>query len=223
MREHARQLDRVRKLLALAQSPNVHEAAAAAAAAQTLIEEYRLHGLLDQDAEEEVVTDGRGEPLEVARRLRRWKTLLAGGLARINGCTAYTVTLGKERHVLIAGRDEDREAIRALFSWLVQKIEWLSATHGKGQDRSWHNAFRVGACEVVVQRLGEAQNQARATLSTTAMSVVTPALERRREAVDAFVADRLKLKRGRRLRVDAAGYERGREEGSRLSLDRESP
>ena len=51
-------LERVRKLLALATSPNLHEAAAAAAAAQALIERHRLGSLLEAQTDADAgITD----------------------------------------------------------------------------------------------------------------------------------------------------------------------
>ena len=139
-------------------------------------------------------------------------------MAQVNGCTAYTADEGRETHILLAGRDEDREAVRAIWPWLVQRIAWCSATHGEGQDRAWHDAFRVGAAEVIVQRLAEARTETRQALGTTALARVQPALAERHAAVERFVTETLRLRRGRRLRVDAAGYATGRAEGGRLPL-----
>jgi len=210
-------LERVQKLLRLSTSSNVHEAAAAAARAQALIEEHRLEGLLES-AEDEAVDDGRGAPLETSRRLRRWKTVLAAGLAHNNGCMAYTARVAKETRLLIIGRPRDRQAIATLWPWLVKRIEWCCATHGAGKGRSWQNAFKIGAAEVVVKRLAEANQTTRAALGTTALARVEPALKRREEAVQAFVQDNMRMKRGRRLRVDAEGYTQGRARGATMDL-----
>ena len=80
MADRDKLLDRVRKLLALTESPNVHEAALAAARAQALIDAHRLQGLLDAE-EDAPVVDGRSAPLESGRRLRKWKVVLASALA----------------------------------------------------------------------------------------------------------------------------------------------
>lgn len=217
-------LDRVRKLLALAGSPNVHEAALAAARAQALIEAHRLHGLLA--AEEEVAAEplGTGEeaPLEVTRRPRKWKRVLAARLAEVNGCVAYTVRDGREERLLLAGRAEDREAVAAIWDWLVQRIEWASATEGAGRDRAWHEAFRVGAAEVVAQRLAEVRQQAlqglAAQAGAQALAMVDARLAARQAAVDRFVAERLRLKPGRGMSLDARAWEAGRAAGARLPL-----
>jgi hypothetical protein len=223
-RDLASTLDRVRKLLALASSPNVFEAAAAAAQAQALIERHRLEALLAAEAAEaaveavDPVTDGREAPLEAARKLRRWKSALAAGLAAANGCVAYTAALGREQALLIAGRAEDRAAVIELWSWLVRRIEWLSATHGGGQPREWHEAFRIGAAEAVSERLREAVAGAQVAIGAASLARIEPTRAARAAAVEGFVRDRLKLKPGRGLRVDAEALAAGRAAGATLPL-----
>ncbi len=231
-------LDRVRKLLALAGSPNVHEAAAAAARAQSLIQTHRLQALLDAERladpqiDPDPITDGRDAPLEQGRRLRKWKIYLATRLAQVNGCIAYTAPVGREQQLLLAGRAADRAAVVELWQWLVHRIELCSATEASRlaaeepeagtPDRAWHEAFRVGAAEVVARRLEQVgeqvRDQARASLGTAALARVEPALAARQAAVDTFADQNLRLKRGRSLRVDADAYRRGRAAGARLAL-----
>lgn len=210
-------LDRVRKLLALAESPNVHEAAQAAARAQALIARHRLQGLLD--AEDSLdITDGGEEPLEVSRRMRRWKTVLATGLADLNGCVAYTAARGRHTHLLVAGRPADRAAVVAVWSWLIKRLEWLSATHGAGQSKKWHDAFRIGAAETVLARLSAVEAEARDAVGEAAMVVIGPALASRRAAVDRYAQERLGLKPGRRVMVDVAAFEAGQRAGRDVPL-----
>ncbi len=213
-------LDRVRKLLALAGSPNVHEAAAAAAAAQTLIERHRLQALLDAVADDAAnpVTDGRAAPLDTARKLRPWRVALAAGLARANGGVAYTAAVGDREVLLVAGRAPDRAAVAALFEALAKRIEWLSATHGAGRPRSWHEAFRVGAAETVVARLAAGSGEATAGFDDATQAQLAPARAAHDVAVEDFVSARLQLRPGRGLCVDARGFARGRVEGAGMVL-----
>ena len=210
-------LSRVRKLLALAESPNVHEAAAAAAAAQALIAKHRLAGLLAADVQDPI-TDGREAPLETSRRLRKWKVALAGGLARVNGCVAYTAEYPHETQLLLVGRAADRDAVAEIWKWLVQRLELLSATHGAGKSRAWHEAFRIGAAEVIVSRLAATHQDEQATLPVEALVRVERALADRSAAVDAYAAKSMRLKAGRALRVDAQGLARGRVAGATAPL-----
>lgn len=211
-------LDRVHKLLALATSPNVHEAAAAAARAQALIDAHRLHDLLAGDPDDDPITDGAEAPLEVARKLRKWRIALASELAALHGCVAYTASTDDGEAIRLAGRADDREAVRALWGWLVDRIQWLSATEGAGRPRWWHDAFRVGAVDTIVTRLRLAREHARADLDERALILLDPALTARAAAVERFAADQLRLKPGRGLRVDARAYDAGRRAADAVPL-----
>lgn len=224
-------LDRVRKLLALAESPNVHEAAAAAARAQEIITRHKLAGLLEAQQEAEAnLSDGRDEPLEVARKIRKWKLVLAAGLAEANGCMAYTVAAGRrEQHLCVAGHPDDQVAVAALWEWLVKRLEWLSATEGAGQDRDWHESFRIGAADTIVDRLTEAQRaQTVAVAEETDAAATVPsegalvrldaALEARAEAVSRYADEQLGLKKGRGITVRLDALDAGRAAGRDVEL-----
>lgn len=217
-------VDRVRKLLALAGSPNVHEAAVAAARAQALIAAHRLEGWLaagDPDVEDEPIEDARDAPLEVSRRLRKWKVALACALADVNGCVAYTAQHPDGEAIIVVGRATDREAVRALWDGLVRRVEWLSATHGAGRSKRWHEGFRIGAVQTIAERLLAAE---RPSVSDVPGSLVLldRAIARHQDRLDRFVAERMRLEPGRSLRVDARAYDLGRARGHDLGLpDRE--
>ncbi|MFO0560939.1 MAG: DUF2786 domain-containing protein [Polyangiales bacterium] len=214
--EDQRALDRVRKLLALATSPNAHEAASAAAHAQALIDRHRLRAILDEEtaahAGDDPITDARDQPLELARKIRPWKVLLAVTLAEHNGCVAYTLEGEEGQSLVLVGRAADREAVTTLWAWLVRKIEWLSATHGAGRSRRWHDDFRVGAVDALAKRLATPVRDAQddeAPLDSSALARVDMALEARAEALRSFVEGRLRLSEGRAIRVDPRAYKKG--------------
>jgi hypothetical protein len=218
-------LQRVRKLLALANSPNPHEAAAAAARAQALIETHRLEGWMAAQSEVEKdgdpIEDARDCPLETAKRLRKWKVALASALAQANGCTAYTLEEAEVSSIVLVGRARDRQAVDALCEWLFKSIEWLSATHGEGQSRKWHDAFRIGVVSAVGDRLREANVEARESLDSQALVRVDPLRAAHARALDSFVSERLKLVPGRAIRVQTDAWERGRAASDTLDLPSE--
>jgi hypothetical protein len=213
-------LDRVRKLLALATSPNVHEAANAAARAQALIEEHRLEAFLRavdvQAADPDPITDGRDAPLEIARRTRKWKLALAQAVGNANGCVAWAWERPDDVATCLVGRSRDRDAARALWEPLVVRVAWLSATAGAGRSRAWHEAFRVGAVDEIGVRLTAGVDAAREGFA--ALVRVSPELAAHRDALDRFVAEHLGSGRGRRLSVDARAYELGRVAGADVPL-----
>lgn len=215
-------LDRVRKLLALATSPDVHEAATAAAQAQALITRHRLEAWLDaeRDAADDPdpIADARDEPLDVARKQRPWKLVLASALAEVNGCLAYTLELNTGQAIVLVGRARDRAAVAALWAWLVRRIEWLSATHGEGRPRRWHEAFRVGAVDAISRRLRESDAAVHDGSEGAALAIVDRAIEARRAALERFADEHLGRGRARGLRVDAAAWKKGRAAGDGLKL-----
>lgn len=226
-------LDRVRKLLALASSDNVHEAALAAARAQELIEAHRLEALLAAEAAAEALDaeapleDGRADPLEVSKRLRTWRVVLATHLAELNGCLAYTDRVGRKKRLLLVGRPADRALVRELYGWLCRRLEWLSATHAPpgGADKRWHEAFRIGAADVIAHRLEASRRERQERREALAGGSQGAALARldastaaRAAQVSRYAEESLDLKPGRRLLVDADGYARGKAEGARFEL-----
>lgn len=215
-------LARVRKLLALATSPNVHEAAAAAGLAQKLVARHRLEHWFDAEQtaadDPDPIVDARDTPLETSKRLRTWKVVLASALAEANGCAVYTLERGKDQAIVLVGRARDRTSVHELWKWLVTRIEWLSASHGAGRDHKWHEAFRVGVVGAVAARLVQAEGEVRAEWTEGALLRVDPLIAAHREAVERFVGEHLNLGKGRGFRVDASAWEQGRRAGQDLDL-----
>lgn len=215
-------LARVKKLLALSTSSNVHEAASAAAAAQAMIARHQLEALLSADAAGDAdgadpITDGREAPLEIAKRPRRWRSALASGLARINGGVAWSLDADDGTHLCFCGHHSDRKAMAVLFEALAARIEWLSATHGQNQSRQWHEAFLLGAVETIIARLSAARDDD-AIDDSTALVRVEPLAALRRDAVERFVESHLRFGKGRGYSVDARGFAQGRRAAADVQL-----
>jgi hypothetical protein len=143
---------------------------------------------------------------------------LAAGLAEANGCLAYSALQGEDTLLLLAGRAADRAAVAEIWGWLVTRLEWLSATHGPGRSRAWHEAFRIGAAEVIAERLAGARAEVQASFPTAALVRIEPERAARAAAVEAFAERHLHLGRGRALRVDGRGLAQGRAAGAAMKL-----
>lgn len=227
-------LDRIRRLLRLAESSNVHEAASAAARAQELMTRHRIAAAaLDQDDGSEAgIVDHRAEPLDGSKRLRRWKTHLAVAVAQANGCRVYVLPRGKQRELILVGRAEDAELVRGLYEALRVQIEALTRKHCAGQERSYRNAFRLGAVSTLTERLELARKQAAhralhpgeadadddqgiegidgiedgegsGEVSAPDATLALARLDARDDAVDRFVEQHLNLKPGKRRTLRA--------------------
>ena len=111
---------RIRKLFALAGSPNEHEAALALEKAHALLLRYNLRAetvASGADAHADDVTDvwlpGFGGYL--------WRSALLGVLA----CHCFCQPLRTRDQVVLVGRPTNIAAARALYAWLVPQLERL--------------------------------------------------------------------------------------------------
>jgi hypothetical protein len=138
-------LSKVRKLLALGESPSEAEAASALAKAQSLLARY---GLSVQDVEDEgpeVVES----PILEKKRLRAWESHLVAVVTKATFTRALHVTLSGASRVLIIGRPVNAAAAAELFSYLHLVV--LKLGRSAGERVSHLESFKLG----VVHRVGE--------------------------------------------------------------------
>lgn len=154
-------LDRIRKLLALAQSSNVNEAAVAAAQAQKLIAKHRINQareLVDAPESEGIALDD--DPLDEGARVAQWRLELAMVVAEANGCRVVVLKDGRYSTIKLVGDDEDIDIVRALYTWLTKEVQRLARASGlKGCDHL--NSYRMGTITTIEQRLADANEEAR--------------------------------------------------------------
>lgn len=226
-------VDKIRRLLRLSESPNVNEAAAAEARAQELMARHRIEAaMLDESADDEGIVDHRDAPLEESKRLRPWKIELAAVLARANGCRIYVQERRREDAVVLVGRSEDAELVRAMYGEMVKRVESLTRANGAGRDRAFCNAFRLGVVVTLDERLtlarreasqraiaGGVEDEGEVALDVERAKSAIARLDRREEAVDRFVEKNLRLGKGKTLRADAEGFAKGRVAGHAVALE----
>jgi hypothetical protein len=154
----------VAKLLRLAESSNVHEAALAAEHASRLMREHQIsRAMLDagaRDHEDPIVDQyaaGRDAGIPAGGR-GRWRGSLAIVLARAHGCVVFGPS---DRHFLI-GRASACDAVRYLYTYAAAEIDRLAVKASRGMGRTWANNFRLGAVDAVKESLARAHAQAAA-------------------------------------------------------------
>lgn len=228
-------IEKVQKLRRLARSTNVNEAAAAAAAADRLIQE---HGLAEAELQAEGKTEKEvpvedSSPLASWRRAPTWQRILATRLIQHYDCAGYMrwAWAGGEQvlqHCVI-GRPTDMSAVRYMYGWLTVEIERLAQLHcGKG--RSYLDSFRRGAVQGVCDKLYESKKAARQgsveapRVSSTALAIVDARHEEAQTAMCQMhpdVAERIKRSRGGgffRSASDRSGFSAGREAGRNIHV-----
>lgn len=167
-------IDKIAKLLALAEGEGAtpSEAANAAAAAQALMQRHKL----DRATIEQEQSEG-GEPIAAADdplwtggRYVSWVGDLADVLARLNGCRVLVIPAVRNgrvrRHARLhlVGRASDMQVVRYLFAYLRREIDRLAkkavAEASVRQPRRWARNFRFGAVVAISRRLKEAKQRA---------------------------------------------------------------
>lgn len=232
-------VDRVRKLLALSESGNANEAAAAAAAAQRLMEQHGIDAAMldvDEDAEPDEPVDEHHVGDE-GRRVAMWRNALSYALASANGCKSV---LRKQRRgptkLVLIGRASDAAVVRYMYQYLTSEIDRLcdAEAHSRGRaGKTWRNSFRLGAVDVITERLEEAKQAARDERRAEAgggaalvrVDKAIARLDARLSEAEAWAKHNLRLRKGgrSRWRQDPEAYAAGGEAGKRIRLDRGGP
>ena len=159
-------IDKVRKLLALANSANENEAAAAAGRASDIMERHRLDAAMVAEAEqrdvehEEAFSMNEDQPAERAHaRMPAWYWALAWAIAEANRCKPrqrVAVSQGK-RAVTFAGRPSDAAAARYMLDALANETDRLGsefvARHNASRSRAVGKSFRLGCAAAIAERL----------------------------------------------------------------------
>ncbi|GAB1481832.1 hypothetical protein MASR2M78_06470 [Treponema sp.] len=138
-------LAKVKKLMALGESPSEAEAASALEKARTLLARYGL-SLADVETHSPEVVEG---VLLVKKRLRNWESHLVHVVSSSTFTKALHVQRGGEGHVLLIGREVNTRSAEELFAYLHLTVLKLGRVHsGKVAHLE---SFKRG----VVQRIGE--------------------------------------------------------------------
>ena len=151
--------ERIRKLLALADSPNENEAAAAAEKAQALMLRYGIELATiaasggERLAVDEHVVDGKVDP---------WRRMLAAAVARSAGGRVVWAPDGYGRSqgkIFFYGPAGAVGGIVELYRYLEAQLVVISAAatatrrERRVHGRTWRNSFLLGAVGRVGQRL----------------------------------------------------------------------
>lgn len=167
-------IEKVRKLLALANgNANVNEAAAAAARAEELLHSHKLSmaqveasgGAADADKVEWTSVDD-----SAGMRWRHnllWALAVAFSCKAIRGTIRATRTARKTYRMNIVGKTADTQTVVYMYQYLQNEIDRIvkSSPECRGRGGVYANNFRVGAVEEIERRL-VAQRQRRAPVET---------------------------------------------------------
>lgn len=168
---------KIKRLLRLATSESVGEAANAAAAAQRLMAQYEIEldelgDLYDDDDDDPNIDTLKGDDgLYRGQKVPFWVLRLASCLADLNHCTAFmqviptSKTVCREHVVCVAGSPVNLSVVNYMFRYLESEIRslckqyaasWKEST-GYAAGTKWRNDFKLGATDQVILRMRDAR------------------------------------------------------------------
>ena len=217
-----RVVERIRKLLALAQSSNPHEAALAAERATEIAQRHNLDLARIGPVEEERFVQ---RELDVGGA-SAWRWLLMSAIARANFCRALRRRIAGrfQSEMFLVGERHNLAVCEFLFAFLAREVDRLAdrgwrrarAVYGEWVEaRAWKNDFRRGAVATISTRLAERSER------FAAESPAARALVLDKEAALEAAVERLHPSaptRSVRLRAAGHAFAQGQHEAGRIEL-----
>ena len=215
---------KVAKLRALAQSSNVNEAANAAAAAERIMQEYRI-----SESEVEARGDAPNMPDPTTdekipiwnQRVTHWQLQLIARLAReyqtkiVQGVRSFDGTdyrLG----VHLFGRKSDIEIVKYQYSFLSAEIVRLCLLHGKGKGKSWATSYCMGAVDGFCFAMRAASQETKQQATSAALVKLDERASLANAAAHAYYNNLGKAKNYGTTR-DHSAYSQGMRDGANIS------
>lgn len=168
-------IEKVQKLLALSKSSNINEAAAAAAAANRLIDQHCLSemDLESSGASIEEMIEEDADFIYESGKITAWKYMLVCILAKHYGCAHWndcTWATGRQvsRYRLV-GKRTDIGIARYMFSYLTLECQRLSALEAKGRGRVFVSSYCEGFVSGVQAQLIASRAEVQKTASSSAL------------------------------------------------------
>lgn len=215
-------VERIQKLLALAQSDNEHEAAVALGKAQAMLSEHNL-SMAAVQTKTGTKSAYQKQVHDLGSR-DNWRRGLLYDLALHNFCT---LVLAGGTRVSLIGEEVNMQAVLAMFAFVCPQLERLSATAfrryqaegGHVAAQTWRNNFYYGARETIRVRLKE-ERAAFERSANDCRSLIVVKDTDLREALARFYPTGTKARRTY-YRPAPEGYSRGKEAGKQVHFRNE--
>lgn len=233
-------LDKIRKILALASSPNEHEAARAMERAQAMLVEHNLSMsdvAMESKAEDEVIVDGVDDKTDSVPWIRR----LAMGVASLYFCKYFfshiydprpnSNRIGaykrRDRHNFV-GAPHNTAVAKMMFVYLVATVDRLARDGARSvpakEKSKYLTSFKAACAGRLCTRINERIAAAKRGELKTEGGTTLPAViydDLLKKAQD-FMDEKYKDMRAKKVRVTqshAKGVSDGYNAGSSISLD----
>lgn len=210
-------IEKIKKLLSLANSCNEHEAALAAAHAQRLLSEHNL-AMADIHASHKPDKADRIE-LEAAKTLPKWVRHLSAGVCSAFDCQAiHHPAAGK---LTFIGVDADAQVAAYTFSYLMRTIKKLCSGFMKLHAATEHSprtrellrqSYYLGAVSTITARLTE-QKKCTPVTSCTLVPVKNALIQQAMKELGP-----IRTIHARRSYINAEAYMTGQNDGRQVGI-----
>lgn len=205
--------DKIRKLLALAESDNEHESAQALGRAQALMEQHEICetelGSAAIEAIEEASLGGE------TGKLLAWRKWLSHAAAVHNGCSSYINKLGHRKSVMrICGRPSDIARAKHIYEECVKVVDRLAGVHCRGRGRGYAAAFRCGVVRTIKTEMREEREKLRREMQGEVSETALVIVDTRASDSAGWMNDKYNLRAASRSTVDQAALADGRAKGA---------
>jgi len=221
-------IDKIRHLRSLAQSSNLNEATAAAAAADRLISKYRISeveiSVANKAADLPAIEDK--EILYESGRVTLWKKNLANILAEHYGCYMWNncirINGRKVSRYRLVGVENDIAITRYMFAWLLTEIERLSKLHCIGMGHVYANSYCTGAVVGIKKQLEQIKQEERASAkdeqTTTALACLDERVDKAKATLYTLRNNLVTVKSRSYSQYDGSAYSLGVNVGKSIHL-----
>lgn len=213
---------KVQKLLALSNSSNAHEAANAAAAANKLIDEYRLSEIdLEVQSETDPIIED-DSPIYETGRVTLWKNVLIHVLTAHYGVANYNDAYFPEGRQVsrfkLIGRASDIQIVRYMFTWLIAECQRLANLQVKGQGRVAVASYCTGFVSGISTQLQASRQEVQKTATSEAIIKLDSRLQESRNFMYNKYTDMKKSKYQSHSQFDSQAFAAGQKQGRNIHL-----
>jgi len=216
-------IKQINALRALSQdkSATVAEAAAAARAAETLIQRHALaEAELGITSATEGIIDDNNPITDWDQRQTVWQNVLLSALAKAYECEVVFKWQDGRVNMFGLGRPSDIAIMRYQYAFFTIEIARLSHLLApgdltRGQGKHWHNSFYRGAVSSIAEALKSVKQEVRSQASSTALVFI----DQHARSLAAFKSKAYPHSRTKQMgvRVNREAYSMGQMAGSNLN------
>lgn len=216
-------ISKVQKLLALSNSSNAGEAANATAAANKLIDEYRLSAIdiaTDSSESDPMVEDD--SYIYETGRVIPWKNVLIHVLTAHYGVANYNdVYFPEARKVSrfkLVGRSSDIQIVRYMFTWLTAECHRLANLQVKGQGRITVASYCEGFVTGISLQLKASRKEVQQTVTSAAIIKLDARLQESKDFMYSKYTNMKKVNFQTKSRLDSQAFAAGQQQGKNIHL-----